>query len=47
LIVGCVVWGGRGDREEIPVTVVPVEKLGEEGDMTRTLEFVVPNWGPH
>ena len=45
LVVGCVVWGQRGGREELPVTVAPVEKLGGGGDMTRSLEVVVPN--PH
>ena len=46
LIVGCVVWGWRGGREKLPVIVATVEKLGEEGGMTRILEVVVPNLGP-
>jgi len=46
LIVGCVVWGGGGGREELPVTVAPVETLGGGGDMARTLEVVVQMVGP-
>ena len=45
LMVGCVVWGERGSREEFPVTVAPVEKLGGRGDMARSLEVVVPMLG--
>jgi len=33
-------------REKLPVTGEPMEKLSEEGGMTRTLEVVVPKLGP-
>ena len=46
LIVGCLVLGWRWGREKLPVTGESMEKLSEEGGMTRTLEVVVPKLGP-
>ena len=38
--------GWRWGREKLPVTGESMEKLSEEGGMTRTLEVVVPKLGP-
>ena len=46
LIVGCLVLGWTWGREKLPVTGESMEKLSEEGGMTRTLEVVVPKLGP-
>jgi len=45
LIVGCVVRGDRGSREEFPVTVALVEKLGGRGEIAMSLEVVLPMLG--
>jgi len=45
LIVGCVVGGDRGSREEFSVTVALVEKLGGRGEMAMSLEVVLPMLG--